>query len=163
MHIDANLSQSIYLVPIIAFAEACPGVGLFVSGVILVGITSYLYIDAGASLLAILALAFCGAMAADHAGFYLGRCFGPVFHRSRLATQYPSSIARADDLVQRYGGAAIFIGRFIPAIRSIVPAAVGIAGTHRLRFSILDTFACAGWALGLGAILLGVETTFGLA
>jgi membrane-associated protein len=58
--------------------------------------------------------------------------------------------------VQRHGGAAIFIGRFVPAIRSLVPVLVGISGFGRLRFLLLDALACLLWALTLGAIVAGL-------
>jgi membrane-associated protein len=48
------------------------------------------------------------------------------------------------------------IGRFIPAIRSIIPALTGISGFGRLRYTVFDTVACLAWVGGLALILLGV-------
>ncbi|MGB1582085.1 MAG: DedA family protein, partial [Nevskiales bacterium] len=59
-----------------------------------------------------------------------------------------------------YGPWAIFIGRFLPAIRSLVPAMLGISGFQRLRYSLLDMTACSLWALGLAAIVLGAHELF---
>ena len=102
-------------------------------------------------------LAFTGALLGDHAGYYLGRKIGPGFHQLRFADKYKVSILRSENLIRRYGGAAIFIGRFIPAIRSVIPALIGISDFDRLKFSLIDALACFCWALALAAILLGIN------
>jgi membrane protein DedA with SNARE-associated domain len=51
--------------------------------------------------------------------------------------------------VLRHGGFAVFTGRFIPAIRSLVPALLGVAGYDRRKYVLLDTVACASWAAAL--------------
>ena len=66
-------------------------------------------------------------------------------------------MAKAEGLIRRYGSAAIFIGRFIPAIRSIIPALVGASGIKRLRYSLVDTLACLCWVMAFAAILMGIN------
>ena len=61
-------------------------------------------------------------------------------------------------MIRRHGPIAIFIGCFIPAIRSLVPALLGISQFNRLRYSLLDAGACFLWALALGGILPGVDS-----
>ena len=63
---------------------------------------------------------------------------------------------KAEGIIHHYGIAAIFIGRFIPAIRSIIPALVGVSGIERLRYSFIDALACLCWVLALAAILKGI-------
>ncbi|MFK7864514.1 MAG: DedA family protein [Pseudohongiellaceae bacterium] len=141
-----------------AFAEACVGIGLFISGVFLVAIATFVLEYQLASVQWICTLAFAGAMAGDHFGFYLGQFIGPGFHQTRLALKYSSSIEKGEKLILKFGSAAIFIGRFIPAIRSLVPALMGISGFTRTRYSLFDALACVFWASALGAIVLGIET-----
>ena len=49
------------------------------------------------------------------------------------------------------------IGRFVPAIRSLIPAALGISGFRRLHYSLTDLTACAIWASALLLIVVGIE------
>lgn len=156
--LEQNRSIALWLVPLLAFAEACVGLGLFVSGVLLLSVATLLYTAGYATLLQIMPLAWAGAMLGDHSGFLLGSVIGPRFHHWRVAQRYRQALLRGEALVQKHGGAAIFIGRFVPAIRSVVPVLVGISGFARLRFLLLDALACFLWALALGALVAGLES-----
>ncbi|MFT7471298.1 MAG: membrane-associated protein [Kiritimatiellia bacterium] len=154
--LDSNRDYAIALVPLLAFAESCVGIGLVVSGVLLLLVSATLYNNGIAGLEVLLPLAFFGALLGDHAGYYLGRTLGPRFHQIGLIKKYQANVAKAEGLILRYGSAAIFIGRFIPAIRSIIPALVGVSGLQRLRYSFIDALACLCWVLALAAILIGI-------
>ncbi len=154
--LDSNRDYAIALVPLLAFAEACIVIGLFTSGILLLLVTAALYNNGLAKLEALLPLAFVGALLGDHAGYYIGRLLGPNFHHSSLAKKYQPNVDRSEQLIRRYGSAAIFIGRFIPAIRSVIPAMLGISGFQRLRYSLFDALACLLWTFALAAILLGI-------
>ena len=90
--LNANKQNAWMAVPVLAFLEACPGVGLLVSGVILLTVSTVLYTEQIATLSQIVPLAFVGACLSDHIGFYLGRWIGPKFH------QQPFAIKRAEQL-----------------------------------------------------------------
>lgn len=158
--LDNHRDYAIVLVPLLAFAEACIGIGLFVSGAVLLLVSAALYSNGIASLELILPLAFLGAMLGDHAGYYSGFVLGPRFHRLGLVQKYRTQVQSAEDLIRRYGSAAIFIGRFVPAIRSVIPALSGISGISRARYTLLDAAACILWALALGVLLFGIDEIF---
>ncbi|MCG8415321.1 MAG: DedA family protein [Pseudomonadales bacterium] len=141
------------LVPALAFLESCLGIGLFVSGALLLIVASVLFSTGVASLELIVPLAMSGALAGDHVGFYAGYLIGPRFHHSDFAAKYGQQIQRADALIARFGGFAIFVGRFVPAIRSIVPAVVGISGFSRRKFFVLDVLACISWSLARAVLV----------
>jgi membrane-associated protein len=144
-------------IALIAFAEACIGIGLFVSGIVLVSVGSLLYTNGLVSLEALVPLALLGALLGDHAGFYVGRVYGPRLLGWSALARYQKSLNSCEDLLRRYGALAIFIGRFIPAIRSLLPALIGSSGFNRLRYTLLDLLACLLWSLALGAIIVGVD------
>lgn len=141
----------------LAFAEACLGIGLFVSGAFLVIVATALYSNDIASLGIIVPLAMVGALCGDHVGFYVGRYLGPRFNQSRIAMRHQHRLLRAEQMIRRHGPWVVFIGRFLPAIRSLIPAALGISGFERLRFTLLDLLACALWSAALGAIVVGLD------
>ena len=146
--------------PAFAFAEACIGIGLIVSGAFLVIVATTLLTTETATLQQIIPLAFAGALLGDHAGFYAGRWIGPGFHHTRLAEKYRSAVQKTESTILRFGPMVVFIGRFIPAIRSLVPPMLGIAGFRPLLFTPLDVAACGLWSLALGGILLGTSQVF---
>ena len=143
-----------------AFLEACPGVGLFVSGIFLLSICTLLYAQDMLPLGFMMALAFSGACLSDHLGFYAGRWIGPKFHRTKFATNRRDVVKRAEEVVKRFGVFSILFGRLIPAVRSKVPLLVGISGFDRLKFTAIDIFACTIWSGGLGILVVGLQTVF---
>ena len=141
------------IVPLIAFAEACIGIGLFVSGLILFGVCIALYNAEILTLWQIAPLAFIGAVIGDHTGYFVGSHYGPRIHEFSLAQRYQQQLRKAESLILRFGASAILIGRFIPAIRSILPALLGVSGFPRARYHWLDTLACALWAALLALLV----------
>ncbi len=105
----------------------------------------------------IVGLACTGAMAGDHAGYYLGRLIGPAFHERGFIARYRKPLQRGEQIIRDHGTLAIFIGRFVPAIRSLLPALLGISRFDRLRYSLYDGMACLLWALALAAIVFGID------
>ena len=146
------------MIPALAFLEACPGIGLFVSGVILLTVSTLLYTEQIATLSQILPLAFGGACLSDHLGFYVGRWFGPKLHQTAFAQKRMTEIAKSEAFILKYGTLSIIGGRLIPAVRSLIPMMIGISGTSRLKFSLVDFVACAVWITGLGLLIVGIES-----
>jgi membrane-associated protein len=64
-------------------------------------------------------------------------------------------------MVLRHGGFAVFIGRYIPAIRSLVPALLGVAGYDRRKYVVLDILACGTWAVALCLLSMLGSTALG--
>lgn len=153
-----------YAVPIVfglAFLEACPGIGLFITGALLLATATGLYANGALDLPHIMLAAFLGAFISDHLGYYLGHWVGPSFHSSRFAKKHQERIKRTEALFQKHGAAAIVIGRLVPAIRSITPLFTGISGLSRGRFSLVDLLACSIWAAGLGALTSRITLAIG--
>lgn len=90
----------------------------------------------------------------------LGRYAGPLI-RERLSSQrYERAVEKTQTLISRYGAYAIFVGRFVPAVRSIVPFLLGIGSISRRQYSLLDIAACLLWSLALAALVLGIDKLF---
>jgi membrane-associated protein len=158
----ANNKQNAWLmVPTLAFLEACPGIGLFVSGVILLTVSTLLYSEQLMSISQIMTLAFVGACLSDHLGFYIGRWFGPKLRYSPFVKRRSNEIKKSEEFIFRYGTLSIFVGRLIPAVRSVVPMMIGVSNTSGLKFTIADIISCATWCTGLGLLVNGLENIFG--
>lgn len=143
--------------PIIAFLEAFVGIGLFVSGAILLSVCTILYVEQIATLQQMLPLAFLGALLSDHSGYYIGRSMGPRFHQTSFAIKREKTLKKAEKTIAKFGVFAIFIGRFVTPIRSIVPLVTGVSGMARARYTAFDFIACASWTVCLGVLVVGID------
>jgi membrane-associated protein len=155
--LEENTALAIPVLIFFAFAEACVGIGLFTSGIILLGVATLIAANELATPLEIVIFAWLGAFFGDNVGFYFGRAVGPTLLGSNFFSRYKTGIQKAELLMNRFGWGAIFIGRFIPALRSLVPFLVGINGFSRIRYFFLDALACGLWAMALGAIVFGLN------
>lgn len=95
----------------------------------------------------LLAAVLVGSLIGETIGFSIGRFFGPKIRSSKLGQKIgQKNWELADRLIEKRGGLAIFVSRFIPVLHSLVPAVAGMT-TMRYRVFISWTFAaCALWA-----------------
>ncbi|MBO4252648.1 DedA family protein [Streptomyces griseorubiginosus] len=93
------------------------------------------------------------AIAGDGVGYELGRRLGPPLLRSRPLRRHAHGADRTRDLIRRRGPAAVFIGRFVALLRSLVPAMAGASGMPYPRFFLYN--ALGGLVWGAGNAVLG--------
>ncbi|MEV7691788.1 DedA family protein [Microbacterium sp. NPDC089189] len=88
-----------------------------------------------------------GSLLGETLGYVLGRYLGPWLRRSRLGRRIgEENWARSERYLERRGGPAIFISRFLPVLHSLVPLTVGMAGYSYRRFLAWTAPACLIWA-----------------
>lgn len=158
--LESYRDYALLIIPAVAFLEATVGIGLFVSGAILLSISTLIYTQDIATLWQILPLAFFGATTADHIGYFLGRRLGPRFHHSRFTHKYQNNLAKAEALLLKHGELSIIVGRLVPAVRSIVPLLNGVSGMPVAKYSRYDLIACSIWTFGLGVLVVGFGGLF---
>jgi membrane-associated protein len=82
---------------------------------------------------------------------------GPQVEQIDLIKKRQESFNKGTRILKKFGPFAIFIGRFIPAIRSIIPALLGVTKFEKIKFTLLDTLACSLWSVALAAIIFGID------
>lgn len=88
-----------------------------------------------------------GSLAGESIGYLLGRLLGPRIRRSKLGRRIgEANWARSERYLERRGGVAIFISRFLPVLHSLVPLTVGMSGYSYRRFLAWTAPACVLWA-----------------
>lgn len=132
------------------------GVGMFLETSVLVGlvvpgdtivIVASTAVDGPVEYFALVIAVIVGALAGESVGFALGRFFGPRIRHSRLGRRIGEhNWARAENYVDRRGGIAVFISRFLPVLHSLVPLTVGMSTMRYRRFMAWTTPACILWA-----------------
>jgi membrane-associated protein len=121
-------------------------VGLVVPGdtiVIIAGIAVETWVEGVALGIAVV----IGALVGESIGFWIGRVLGPRIRHSWLGRRIgEKNWARSERYVERRGGIAIFISRFLPVLHSLVPLTVGMSGYPYRRFLAWTAPACVLWA-----------------
>jgi membrane-associated protein len=128
------------------FLETSLLVGLIVPGdtIVLVASTA---VETPAQYAGLLIAVILGALGGESVGFALGRFFGPKIRDSRLGSRIGRrNWQRAANYVDRRGGIAVFISRFLPVLHSLVPVTVGMSNMSYRRFIAWTTPACVLWA-----------------
>lgn len=76
-----------------------------------------------------------------------GRVWGRAFFRGRLGQRLLPArhLQRIEGLYQRHGSLGVFLSRFVPALRAVVPPFAGIAGLPVRRALVPIALASAIW------------------
>jgi len=133
-------------------------VGLIVPGdtIVLVASTA---IDGPAQYVGMLVAVIVGALSGESIGFALGRFFGPKIRDSRLGRRIGiKNWHRAEFYVDRRGGIAVFVSRFLPVLHSLVPVTVGMSTMSYRKFIAWTAPACVLWAgayVTVGSVVAG--------
>ncbi len=121
-------------------------VGLIVPGDTIVVVSSTA-IDGPAQYVGMLVAVVVGALTGESIGFALGRFFGPKIRDSRLGRRIGiRNWHRAENYVDRRGGIAVFVSRFLPVLHSLVTVTVVMSTMRYRRFIAWTAPACAIWA-----------------
>jgi membrane-associated protein len=83
----------------------------------------------------LLILIIIAAILGDTANYEIGRHFGKKIVNSKKKTLIKKeNLEKAEALVKKYGGAAVFLARFMPIVRTIVPFVVGMGELEYKKF-----------------------------
>ena len=120
--------------------------GLIVPGDTVVLVSSTQVQDWGDFAFLLLAV-LTGSLIGETIGYSIGRWFGPRLKTTRLGKRIGAeNWQRAEELVEKRGGIAVFISRFLPVLHSVVPAVAGVVGMRYRTFISYTFFACLIWA-----------------
>ena len=82
-------------------------------------------------------------------GAYGGR---PLFEKhGRWFHLDGEKLDRADRWFDRYGDAAVFLGRMTPVVRSFISIPAGVVRMPIVRFTVLTFLGCIPWCFGIAA------------
>ena len=141
------------LVGAIVFAEDALFVGFVLPGetaAILGGVAASL---GHLSVVLIMLVVVAAAIVGDTVGYEVGRHVGTRILDSRMFERHRSRLGKAQDLLQRRGGAAVFLGRWTAFFRAVMPALAGSARMSYPRFLAFN--ASGGVAWGVTVVLVG--------
>lgn len=121
-------------------------IGLLIPGdtIVIVAATA---VASPAQFTALIVAVVIGALIGESIGFALGRFFGPKIRASKLGRRIGEhNWMRAENWVDRRGGIAVFISRFLPVLHSVIPLTVGMSTMSYRKFLSWTIPASLIWA-----------------
>ena len=108
------------------------------------------------------------AIAGDSVGYWCGEKFGRrLFTDEQSFWRNPKRLEAARVFYEKHGGKAIVLARFIPAVRTFVPIAAGMARMRYSKFLMWNVLGGIGWVVSmcLGGYFLTevIQTRLGVA
>jgi membrane protein DedA with SNARE-associated domain len=120
-------------------------IGLVIPGDTIVIVASTA-VDGWVEYFALIIAVIIGALIGESIGFALGRFFGPRIRASRLGRRIgEANWSRAENYLDRRGGIAVFISRFLPVLHSVIPLTVGMSTMSYRKFMAWTIPACVIW------------------
>lgn len=141
------------VIGLLVFAEAALFVGFVLPGETAVLLGGVLASTGRLSLVPLLVLVVGCAVVGDSVGYEVGRTLGPRVLALKPLRRHAERLDRAQDLLRRRGGGAVFLGRSTAFLRAVVP---GLAGVSRMPYGRFLAYNLAGGLVwGIGVTLLG--------
>ena len=157
-----NGTWAYVIVGFLAFAEAAFMVGFFFPGETAVVVGGVLAGLGRVNLGVMLVVVVLSAVIGDSVGYEVGKKAGPwllqrrppVFWRpERAKLQDTTAVKYTLALLERYGGPAVFLGRFIAFARVVIPGLAGMSGLRYRTFLFWNVLGGLCW--GIGYTMLG--------
>jgi membrane protein DedA with SNARE-associated domain len=107
------------------------------------------------SIVAVIAVAAAAAIIGDNLGFWLiGRRGGRalIARFPWLERRVQRVLPRTEAVIDRYGGRAVFFGRFVSVLRETVAWVAGLAGMSWPRFLFWNAAGGIVWATAVGLV-----------
>lgn len=104
--------------------------------------------------------AILGAVLGDGLSFWLGYHYHESLREMWPMRNYPSLLQRTEIFFAKHGGKSVFIGRFMGAVRPMVPVVAGMMNMNPWRFYTANFLSALIWAPAflLPGIILGAAS-----
>jgi len=98
----------------------------------------------------LLAAIILGAVIGDTVNYWIGNYVGLHLFMERFPTLVKKEyIDRTYAFYEKYGGATIFVARFVPIVRTFAPFLAGVGTMHYRRFLFYNALGGICWTLAL--------------
>jgi len=166
LHLDQNLAGVVHtyglwtylILFIIIFCETGFVVTPFLPGDSLLFVSGALAASGVLNLELLIAVYILGAVIGDTVNYWLGNYIGlKVFVEKFPGLVKKEYIERTHCFYDRWGGATIFVARFVPFVRTFAPFLAGVGSMQYRRFLFYNVLGAVAWTLliVLGGYYLG--------
>ncbi len=128
-----------------AFFETTVVVGLILPGSTIIlflgALSARGYLDIGD----LIWFSVLGAIIGDNVNYYLGRKYGAKWLEKGFWFLKAEHIERSRNFLDTHGAKSVFLGRFIPSVKEIVPFIAGSVKMNNRTFMLWNVLGAIGW------------------
>jgi membrane-associated protein len=141
------------IIGLLVFGEAAIFAGFVLPGETAVLLGGFLASQGHLDIVTLTVLVVVCAIVGDTVGYEVGKHLGPRVLRLGVFQKHRTRLDKAQDMLRRRGGPAVFVGRWTAFFRAVMP---GIAGLSEMRYRVfLFWNALGGIAWGITYSLVG--------
>ncbi len=130
-----------------AFLETTIVIGLFLPGSTIILILGTLAARGSLDLGDLIWFAVMGAILGDNLNYSLGRKYGAKWLERGFWFLKTQHIEKARSFMDVHGAKSVFLGRFIPSVKEIVPFIAGSVRMRKKTFLLWNVLGAIGWGL----------------
>lgn len=128
-----------------ALLETTIGIGLFLPGSTIIlflgALSARGYLDTGD----LLWFAIIGAILGDNTNYYLGRRYGAKWLKKGFWFLKSNHVEKTRYFMDAHGAKSVFLGRFIPSVKEVVPFIAGSVKMNKRTFMLWNVLGAVGW------------------
>ncbi len=144
--ISDNFWLSMLFIFLVSIGECVFLLGLFVPSTPVLLLTGSLMAEHLLPFWPIYLAAVVGAVIGDTISYWIGRLLQHRIKEIWPFSSYREQIFRGELFFQKYGGRSVFVSRFIPGVKSVVPGIAGMLGMSWPRFFLINVISAFCWA-----------------
>ncbi len=97
----------------------------------------------------LICVVFLAAFIGDQVGYVIGRKLGRPYLQRRNTPRMMRMLARSEKFYERYGWWSVVIARYIPWVRTFVPAIAGTVKMNYYKFLSANVLGALLWGVGI--------------
>lgn len=144
--ISDNFWLSFWFIFAVAIGEAVFILGLFVPSTPVLLLAGGIIAQGKLPFWEVYFAAVLGAVIGDAISYTVGFWLKDSIKTIWPFRNYLDLIARGEAFFARHGGKSVFIGRFIPGVKAVVPGIAGMFGMQYRKFTLINITSAFAWA-----------------
>ena len=129
-----------------ALCETVIGIGWLIPGSTMIlfmgALAAREYFDLGD----LLWFAVIGAIIGDNINYFVGKKYSYKIFNKNFRFIKSAYFKKGKEFFERHGSKSVFIGRFVPSVKEVIPLIAGTFGMKRLTFMIWNVLGAIGWS-----------------
>ncbi|WDR04818.1 DedA family protein [Devosia rhodophyticola] len=144
--ISGNFWLTFFFIFAVAIGEALFVVGLFVPSTPVLLLVGGIIAEGRLPFWEVYIAAVVGAIIGDALSYGIGHMLSDTIKEIWPFKYHRELIVRGEKFFALHGGKSVFIGRFIPGVKAVIPGVAGIMGMSYRRFTIINVTSAFVWA-----------------
>jgi len=144
--ISGNFWLTFWFIFAVAIGEAVFVLGLFVPSTPVLLMAGGIIAEGRLPFWEVYFAAVIGAIIGDALSYAIGHFLKDSIREMWPFRNHRALIARGEVFFAYHGGKAVFIGRFIPGVKAVIPGVAGIMGMRYGHFTVINVTSAFVWA-----------------